>query len=359
MKTPSPCPVRGVRLAAACVLSGLSVLLTPAILAQGAPAAAATPAPSPALAPATTGTLAGFSLAQQAAAAGMMISALDLNSAVAAARAALTRAVFAEPFDRAVLNTRAEELKAAEVALANARLAALARLQASPDRLTPAQVDYLGQQVAAGRGGGGIVPRHNGFMADKAAVVAQGGPQFVLIGDSITDFWRRTDSQVILQKYFGRYRPYNIGISGIRTVDVRMQVALGLLDGLAPKVAMIMIGTNDLAARGTVEATAESIQGVVGDVRKKLPGAKILLLGIFPRGNLATDPYREQIRQVNAIIAKLDDGKQVRYLDFGEKFLDPDGTLPATIMPDFLHPNAAGYQIWADAVSGTIEEMMK
>lgn len=138
-----------------------------------------------------------------------------------------------------------------------------------------------------------------------------------------------------------------------------LQINLGLIDGISPKATMIMIGTNDLAARGTVEGTAGSIKDIVAAVRQKLPATKILLLGIFPRGNLATDPYREQIRQVNAIISKLDDGKQVKYFDFGTRFLQPDGVLSPEIMPDFLHPNAAGYQIWADAVSGIIAEMEK
>jgi lysophospholipase L1-like esterase len=344
------CSPRGLRAAVVLALA----LLVPVVLAQP-------PAPSPnGVAPAvTTGTLNGFTLSQQTAAAGLMISMGELATAATNARTALNQAVFAEPFDRAALDAKAQALLAAEMALANARVAALARIQSTPDRFTPAQMGQLATQ--AGGRGGGVVPRHNGFMADKAAAQARGGPQFLLMGDSITDFWRDANrgAPAIFQKAFGQYTSYNIGISGIRTVDVLLQINLGLLDGISPKVAMLMIGTNDLAARGTPEGTAGSIKEIVAAVRQKLPSTKILLLGVFPRGNLASDPYREQIRQVNAIISKLDDGKQVRYLDFGEKFLKPDGTLPPEIMPDFLHPNAAGYQIWADAVSGVIQEMMR
>jgi lysophospholipase L1-like esterase len=357
MNPKNPRVLRGVRLAAAFVLSSFVLFPIPALVGQ--PAAAPPPAPGSVAPAVSTGALTGFSVPQQAIAAGLMIGVNDLVAAVATARTALAAASLAYPADPAALLARVEAVAAAELALANARVAAMARIQSTANRFNPEQLQALAQQAGRGGRGGGVIPRHTGFAADKTAVLAQGGPQLLLLGDSITDFWRRPDSLAILQKHLGQYRPYNIGISGIRTVDVRLQVELGLIDGISPKVTMIMIGTNDLAARGTVEGTAASIKDLVADVRAKLPDTKILLLGIFPRGNLATDPYREQIRQVNALIAKLDDGRQVKYFDFGDKFLTPDGTLPPEIMPDYLHPNAAGYQIWADAVTPVIGELAR
>jgi lysophospholipase L1-like esterase len=124
---------------------------------------------------------------------------------------------------------------------------------------------------------------------------------------------------------------------------------------------MIMIGTNNLgnSPRATPEDTAEGVKCVVKTVQAKLPEAKILLLGVFPRAKQPADPFRAQIKTVNESISKLDDGKRVKYLDIGDKFLDEKGNLPADIMPDALHPNARGYQIWADAVGLVIDEMIQ
>ena len=84
------------------------------------------------------------------------------------------------------------------------------------------------------------------------------------------------------------------------------------------------------------------------------------MLGIFPRSPLPTNPARQRIKDINTTISRLDDGgKTVKYLDIGAKFLDADGNLPKDIMPDALHPNAKGYQIWADAIKDSVTEMMK
>ena len=61
----------------------------------------------------------------------------------------------------------------------------------------------------------------------------------------------------------------------------------------------------------------------------------------------------------NKIIAKLHDGRNVRYLDIGPTFLAPDGTLPKEIMPDFLHPGEKGYEIWAAAIEEPLAAMLK
>jgi len=203
--------------------------------------------------------------------------------------------------------------------------------------------------------------RHQNFMARKEHLIKQGGTQLVFIGDSITDGWRNGDQRDIFEDYFGKYHPYNIGISGDQTQHVLWRIEHGELDGISPKVAVIMIGTNNLGnMHQSPEETIDGIKSVVQAVEQKVPNIKILLLGVFPRANKADDPFRAQIKQVNEAISKLDDGgKHVKYLDIGDKFLDPDGTLPRTIMPDFLHPNVKGYQIWADAIKRSVDELEK
>ena len=83
------------------------------------------------------------------------------------------------------------------------------------------------------------------------------------------------------------------------------------------------------------------------------------MLGVFPRGLEPDNPFRESIREINAGLAELADGENVFFMDIGDAFLDPDGTLPVTIMPDGLHPNEQGYQIWADAIIDTVHELME
>lgn len=119
-----------------------------------------------------------------------------------------------------------------------------------------------------------------------------------------------------------------------------------------------MIGTNN-TGRDTAEQIAGGVTAVVNEVRQRSPGTKILLLAIFPRAESPANPARAKIAEVNQMIAKLDDGQHVFFLDIGARFLQPDGTLPASIMPDFLHPNEHGYVIWADAIAPKLAELLK
>ena len=205
--------------------------------------------------------------------------------------------------------------------------------------------------------------RHEQFMKDKEAALKKGPVQLVFIGDSITDAWRGGEQNKLYNQRWGKYNPLNLGISGDKTEHVLWRLEHGELDGLAPgtKLVVMMIGTNNLGnpPRATPEDTAKGVECLVKTIREKLPQARLLLLGVFPRGKSPNDPFRAQIKTVNDTISKLDDGKQVKYLDIGDKFLSGGGELTPEIMPDALHPNARGYQIWADAIDPTVEEMIK
>jgi lysophospholipase L1-like esterase len=200
------------------------------------------------------------------------------------------------------------------------------------------------------------VKRHEGFVKQAQ----QGGVDILFMGDSITDFWRNRGLNV-WNKYYAPQHAANFGIGGDRTEHVLWRMDRGELDGIKPKVVVLMIGTNNTGkGRGanSVPQIIEGVTAVVNDIRMKLPDSKILLLGIFPRGTL-DDPQRAQVALINTAIAKLDDGTMVKFLDIGSKFLEADGTLPRSVMPDLLHPNEHGYQIWADAMNPTLDEMMK
>jgi lysophospholipase L1-like esterase len=200
--------------------------------------------------------------------------------------------------------------------------------------------------------------RHAQFLE----IAKKGDIDLLLMGDSITDWWRSTGSAVF-EKNFGGIKCANFGIAGDRTQGVLWRMENGELEGYTPKLMMLMIGTNNLGGgrRGpgnSPEEIAEGITTVVTKFRAKFPEAKVLLLGVFPRGALPTAAQREPIKQINRIIAKLDDGKSVRYMDIGDKFLEPDGSIATTVMADGLHPTARGYEIWADAVMPTVNSML-
>jgi lysophospholipase L1-like esterase len=194
-----------------------------------------------------------------------------------------------------------------------------------------------------------------GFVAKHQAnleVAKQGDANVLFMGDSITDFWRNPDGayagKPVLDKYFGHWKVANFGIAGDTTQGVLYRLKNGEGKGFSPKAVMLMIGTNN-TGRNTAAEIAEGIGAVVLQLQNDLPGARILLLGVFPRGR-AADPVRGTIAEINRTIAKLHDGNRVHYLDIGAAFLDADGNIPRDVMSDGLHPTGKGYEIWAKAV---------
>ena len=210
------------------------------------------------------------------------------------------------------------------------------------------------------RDGGDWLKRHEAFAADAK----KGGVDVLFIGDSITDFWR-SRGRTVWDGYFAGLHAANIGISGDRTQHVLWRLARGEVDGLHPKAIVLMIGTNNtglehdgLTPRNTPAETVEGVRAIVTDLRRRLPKARILLLAVFPRGHSPNDPSRVQVAEINRSIAHLDDGDHVIYLDIGAKFLTPDGMLEKDIMPDYLHPSAKGYEIWAEAIQAPLARLL-
>jgi lysophospholipase L1-like esterase len=206
---------------------------------------------------------------------------------------------------------------------------------------------------------------HESFLAR-----GKEGPIGVLfLGDSITQGW--TKAPHIWEAYYGKMQPANFGIGGDQTQHVIWRIANGELDGISPKVVVLMLGTNNTATH-TAEQIAAANRKIVAMIRAKLPETKVLVLAVFPRGArkdaagkiteaAITDAAKRMaiIDGVNADLAKLDDGKVVRFLNINEVFVGQDGKIPFALMPDQLHPNAAGYQLWADAMKAKLAEMMK
>ncbi|MDB6076115.1 MAG: hypothetical protein JWO89_3755 [Verrucomicrobiaceae bacterium] len=232
--------------------------------------------------------------------------------------------------------------------------AAPAKPAAPAVTLPPQAPDVPAQKFGSdGKVNAGFLMAHESFV--KTA--KEGKAEVVFLGDSITAGWN--GAKPIWEKAFGQYKPANFGIGGDRTQHVLWRITNGELEGIKPKAVVLMIGTNNTGT-DSAEGIAKGITVIVKTIREKQPQAKILLLAVFPRGEKASpNPGRDKLKEVNAIIAKLDDGKNVHFLDIGGKFLHPDGSLTKDIMPDYLHLSAAGYQIWADAISPKLAELMK
>ena len=195
--------------------------------------------------------------------------------------------------------------------------------------------------------------RHQGFLD----VARAGDIDLLFVGDSITDGWRNRGLEV-WNKYFAPLKAANFGIGGDTTQGVLWRMQNGELDGFKAKLIVLMLGTNNINRNPNAEI-ADGDRLIIEEFKKRQPQAKVLVLGIFPRAVEPTSPLRAAIKEINLMLAKLADNKQVFYLDIGEKFLAPDGTLTPEIMPDALHPNLAGYQIWADAIADQTKVLMR
>ncbi|RBP36057.1 lysophospholipase L1-like esterase [Roseimicrobium gellanilyticum] len=202
--------------------------------------------------------------------------------------------------------------------------------------------------------------RHAAVMAVKDQLK----PEVVLIGDSITHFWGGQPNEPkgnrgaqAWKDLFGDRPVLNLGFGWDRTQNVLKRIELGELDGLAPKAVVIHIGTNNLAGtknarENTPDEIVEGIALIVQRVQEKCPAAKVIVMAVFPRGEKPDNTRRVQVNAINERLAKKMEGtKGVTYLDITAKLTNPDGTISKEMMPDFLHPGAKGYAIWAEALN--------
>jgi lysophospholipase L1-like esterase len=242
-------------------------------------------------------------------------------------------------------------------------------LAATPGTASTAAIPERPQKVdasaAVDKGSPGFHRRHDSFVER-----GKSGPiGILLLGDSITEGWRKAPH--IYEHYFGKWEPANFGISGDQTQHVIWRIENGEFDGAHPKVVVLMLGTNNTSDH-TAEEIAAADQKIITLIRAHSPETKVLLLAIFPRGarkdaqgtitnGAIADATKRMavIRDTNALLAKLDDGVNVRFLDINGVFLGQDGKIPWAIMPDQLHPTAAGYQLWAEAMQAPLVDMIK
>ena len=213
----------------------------------------------------------------------------------------------------------------------------------------------------------GTEKRHESFNE----IAKKREAQLVFLGDSITHGWEGK-GKAVWEQTWAPLKAANFGIGGDRTEHVLWRIDHGNFDGIKPKEIVLLIGTNNTGHQGrpqteldgavyqcSAQQTADGIKAILAKLQQKCPEARILLLAIFPRGANKDDKFRQQNEATNSLVKGLADDKKVFFLDIGGKFLEADGTLPKSIMPDLLHPNEKGYQIWSDAIEAKVKELLK
>jgi beta-glucosidase len=206
--------------------------------------------------------------------------------------------------------------------------------------------------------------------AKREARLQKGNADILLIGDSITHGWKKYPE--VLKKIFGDQQVINLGHPADKTENIIWRLANHHMEKISPRAAIVLAGTNNSNDdEYSVEEIAGGVEAIIQILQAKLPDTRIVLMGIFPRGSreqrigikgglteATMNPQWEKIDEVNRIIETFADGKNIIYLNINQAFLNKDGALPVAIMPDLLHPNEKGFELWGNAMAPTLEKIM-
>ncbi|MBV8865172.1 MAG: hypothetical protein JO210_07195, partial [Acidobacteriaceae bacterium] len=215
------------------------------------------------------------------------------------------------------------------------------------------------------------------FRTDPNSLVAhselltkakQGRIDLYFEGDSITRRWGATDYPNLLanwkQNFFG-WNAADFGWGADRTQNILWRLENGELEGVDPKVVVLLAGTNNVGdssfkadADGKAEDVTRGLRAIVDTIQEKAPGATIVVMGLFPRNdNMIMAPI---IVRINNNLSKFADGKKIRYLNIDDKLADSQGKLLDGMMnaTDKLHPTVKAYQVWADALKPVLTELL-
>jgi len=208
------------------------------------------------------------------------------------------------------------------------------------------------------------MPRHQAVIDS----VKQGNVDLLMIGDSITHRWENFGKQM-WDKYYAGRNAVNMGFGGDGTQQVLWRIQNGEIDGIKPKLAVVLIGTNNSGdPNASVEQIADGIKAIICQLRTKLPETKVLILAIFPRGDdeqmkkqlpdAVFNPHWAKNNEISKLVSKIADKKMIFYLDINKKFLNKKGVFTQEVTPDLVHLSEKGYQIWAEAMEPTIVKLM-
>lgn len=191
----------------------------------------------------------------------------------------------------------------------------------------------------------------------------KGGIDIYFVGDSITRRWGATDYPELLANWnanFFGWNAANFGWGADGTQNILWRLENGELDGVNPKIIVVLAGINNVGSRPGDDAKVEDItrglKAIVDVCQKKAPDATIIITGIFPRNdNMAVIP---EINKINANLVLMADGKKIRYLNVNDKLADKEGRLFEGMSKDKLHPGVKGYQVWADGLKPIFTELL-
>jgi len=189
--------------------------------------------------------------------------------------------------------------------------------------------------------------------AEKVAQAKAGDIDFVMIGDSITHNWEK---QKTYNERFAPYKTLNLGVGGATTQTVLWRLQNGEIDGIAPKLVTLMIGTNN-SGRDSAPDIALGIETIVAELRQRLPESKIVIFSVFPRSNPRTKGDFERVQAINKLLPAIADNQYVFHVDINQNFLDAKGQLrPELFGKDRLHLAGAGYDVWYQALQPILKE---
>lgn len=193
--------------------------------------------------------------------------------------------------------------------------------------------------------------RHEEFLAR----LATGPVGLLFLGDSITAMWPFTSPT---WKKFEKHEVANFAVPGERTEDLLWRITNGELEGMAPQVVVILIGTNNLAKKEEQpEWIAAGVKAILEVVQTKLPKAQIILMGLLPRAQ-PEDPLRARVKAVNELLKTFAVPEKITYLDIGEQLVDEHGEVKK-FMPDLLHPNGKGFAVWDKALWPILSKLLE
>ncbi len=311
-----------------------------------------------------------------------MLTHRQLNFVICAASLGMVGVVFAQPPAGASAAPSPAEMKTLNQALKTLMVQQDPGAQAIFDKHPSYNPIAAGGAPPFGRGGPGATPvpadqpmartDQNSLLAHQQLLekAAKGGIDIYFEGDSIVRRWGATDYPDNLanwNKNFFGWNAADFGWGADTLQNILWRLDNGELDGVNPKIIVLLGGTNNVggfAAPGGDDAKATDIangvKAVLDVMQKKAPNAVIIVTGITPRNDRGSTAVMPTINKINALIAKLADGKKIRYLNINDKLADPDGKLFPGMMNtgDQLHPTPQGYQVWADALKPIFTEIL-
>lgn len=198
-------------------------------------------------------------------------------------------------------------------------------------------------------------PRGDEWMAKHyrlCEMANKGGIDLYFLGDSVIEAFHKE----VWHLFYQNLRAANFGVNGDTTQNILWRLENGELEGVSPRMVVLLAGANNVGSC-SVEEVAAGVGAIVNSLHQRLPDAKVMVVGILPRGQ-KPDSTRGKIAKINAILAKFDDGNQIRFIDVSDKMMDADGLITHAIMPDYVHLSTQGYQVLAQNIHPLLLDML-